>query len=124
MSKVDDVFGPIPGPLIQEWGQPATFVSVGSSVLDPNTGDMVLAETRIPVKVVITKVTPMEVIGNYQATDWKVMLDPGQIGGRYITTKDRFEVDQDGRTVVAKVIEPGTYRGDSPVFFICIARPQ
>ncbi|MEY3768912.1 MAG: hypothetical protein RLZZ11_1982 [Cyanobacteriota bacterium] len=34
MSKVDQVFGPIPGPLIAEWGQAATFVAVTGSGTD------------------------------------------------------------------------------------------
>ena len=47
MSKVDDVFGGIPGPLIAEWGQAATFVAVtGSGTYDPTTGDITPAETR------------------------------------------------------------------------------
>ena len=46
-SKVDQVFGPIPGPLIAEWGQAATFVAVtGSGSLDPDTGDITPSETR------------------------------------------------------------------------------
>ena len=125
MSKIDTVFGPLPGPLIAEWGQSATFVAVsGTGTLDPVTGDIVLTETKTPVKVVITKIDPTEVGGLYQASDWKVYIDPAQIANHYITTQDRFEVPTAGSTVVAKVINPITYRGDNPVLFACIARPQ
>jgi len=125
MSKVDTVFGPIPGPLIAEWGQAVTFVrTTGSGVYDPTTGDVTPAETKIPVKAVITKVDPKEQGGNYQATDLKILVDPGQLGGQYITTQDYWEIPRAGATQTAKVIEATTYRGDNPVFFVCIARPQ
>lgn len=125
MSKVDQVFGPIPGPLIAEWGLDATFVaSGGPGAYDPVTGDIVDTTTRTPVKVVITKIDPEEYQGSYQTTDVKIYLDPGQIGGHYITTADSFEYQQAGRTIHAKVINPVTYRGDNPVLFACIARPQ
>jgi hypothetical protein len=76
------------------------------------------------VKVVITKIDPTEYAGIYQASDWKIYIDPTQIANHYITIKDRFEVPTGGKTVVAKVINPITYRGDNPVLFACIARPE
>jgi cold shock CspA family protein len=124
MSKVDTVFGPIPGPLIQEWGQPGTFVQTGTSTYDSTTGTITPTETRTPVQLVITKIDPTEFNGLYQATDVKILIDPGQIGGHYITTSDWFEVPKGAGTQRLKVIEPRTYRGDNPVFFVVIARPQ
>jgi len=125
MSFIDTVFRPMAGPMVDRWGQAATFVAVtGEGTYDDTTGEITTSETRTPVKVVITKVDPTEYGGLYQATDWKVYIDPGQIGDHYITTKDRFEVQTAGVTVVAKVINPVTYRGDGPILFACIARPQ
>ena len=125
MSRVDTVFGPIPGPMIQEWGLDATFVaSGGSGTYDPTTGDITDSSTRTPVKVVITKINPEEYQGLYQATDVKIFIDPAQIANHYITTADSFEYQQDGTTVHAKVINPVTFRGDNPVLFACVARPQ
>lgn len=189
MSKVDTVFGLIPGPLIQEWGQSAVFVRVGASAYDPNTGVVAKSETRIPVKIVITKLDIKESGGLYQTNDVKILIDPGQIGNTYINTDDYFEVPKNddaaplvdwknsalictsatgtyspanvtntvgedfctstdyttpswdagttdwdnadfqpriaaARPEVMKVIEPRTYRGDNPVFFVVIARPQ
>jgi len=69
MSLVDTTFGPIPGPLIQQWGLDATFVaSGGPGTYDPATGNIADTTTRTPVKVVITKINPEEVQGLYQAT--------------------------------------------------------
>ena len=126
MSKVDTVFGPIPGPLIQEWGQPVTFVrTTGAGTYDQATGDITTAEMRLPVKAVVTKVNPKEDGGAYQTTDLKIMVDPAQLGWVYITTQDRWEIPVAGGVFqTAKVIDVTTYRGDKPVFFVCIARPQ
>ena len=124
MSKVDDVFGPIPGPLIQEWGQDAVLVRPGVPIYNPTTGEIVSPESRTDVKIVITKLDIKEAEGLYQKDDVKILIDPGQIGGIYINTDDYFEVPKAGGTEVMKVIEPKTYRGVNPVFFVIIARPQ
>ena len=125
MSKVDTVFGPIPGPLIKEWGLPMVFVrNTGPGVYDPSTGDVTPVETRLNVVAVITKVNPKEYSGIYQATDLKILIDPAQVGGIDITTQDRWEYTEGATTRTAKVIDITAYRGDNPVFFSCIARPQ
>ena len=125
MSKVDDVFSSIPGPLIQEWGQAVTFVrKTGSGTYDMTTGQVAVSETRIPVKAVVTKVNPKEEGGVYQSTDLKILVDPAQLGGVAITTQDHWEFPTGAKTQTAKVIDVAIYRGDNPVFFVCIARPQ
>lgn len=124
MSKVDTVFGPIPGPLIQEWGQDAVFVQQDGTTYDPAAGTITKNTTRTNVKVVITKLDIKELGGLYQENDVKILIDPGQISSHYITTADYFEVPYDGGTQVMKVVEPKTYRGDNPVFYVVIARPQ
>ena len=125
MSRVDTVFGPIPGPLIHEWGLPMVFVrNTGPGVYDSSTGDVTPVETRLNVVAVITKVNPKEYGGVYQATDLKILIDPGQLGGLDVTTQDRWEYTEGTTTRTAKVIDITAYHGDNPVFFSCIARPQ
>jgi hypothetical protein len=124
MSLVDTTFGPLPGPLIAKWGQPAVFVQQDSTAYNPDTGAVVPTETRTNVKIVITRLDVTEVSGLYQQTDVKIMIDPGQIADHYIGVDDWFEVPTAGGTQIMKVIEPRTYRGEEPVFFIIIARPQ
>ena len=125
MSKVDTIFGPIPGPLIQEWGLPMVFVrNTGPGVYNSVTGEVTSAEIRINVTAVITKVNPKEYSGIYQATDLKILIDPAQVGGIDITTQDHWEYAEGSATRTAKNIDVTTYRGDNPVFFSCIARPQ
>lgn len=124
MSKIDDVFGPIPGPLIQEWGQDVVFVRQEGSSYDPTTGNTTKTTTSYDVKAVVLMLDRSEVGGLYQADDVKILIDPGQIENNYVTTSDYFEVPYAWGTQILKIIEPKTYRGDNPVFFTIIARPQ
>lgn len=125
MSKVDDVFGPIPGPLVQEWGSTCQFVKVTSpGTYDPVTGTVTNTEQTFNVKAVLLELEPTEVEGVYQQADFKLIIDPGQIDGNYITTSDRFIVPFPSGNKNCKVIDAKTYRGDKPVMFTCIVRPQ
>ena len=48
-----------------------------------------------------------------------------QIGYRYLTEADYFIVPRDtAPDEVMKIIKPTTYRGDRPVAYVIIARPQ
>ena len=85
MSKVDDVFGPIPGPLITKWGQSMTFVRVnGTGVYNQTTGVVTPNETSIAVKAIITQVLPTEVDGVLQIIDTKILIHAAQVGSTYI----------------------------------------
>ena len=124
MSKVDDVFGSMAAPLIQEWGQPAVFIQADGTTYDPDTGAITKDETRIDVKIVITKMDITESGGLYQEDDVKILIDPDQLSDHYVNVGDYFEVPYDGGTQQMKVVDPTTYRGENPVFFVIIARPQ
>ena len=56
--------------------------------------------------------------------DVKIILDPVQVNYIYITEQDYFEVPNAFGTNVMKVVNPVTYRGDNPVGYVIIARPQ
>ena len=124
MSKVDDVFD-FADELIDEWGHYVTFVRKENSVYDPETGSTTETETRQQVKVVISKLDISEYGGLYQQNDVKIILDPVQVNYIYITDQDYFLVPREGADdEMLKVIEPVTYRGDRPVAYVIIARPQ
>ena len=123
MSKVDDTFD-FANSLVLEWGQDAVFVRKTGSVYDPNTGEVTQNEQRINVKIVISNLDIQEASGLYQVNDVKIVLDPVQINYVFITEQDYFEVPYDGGVNVMKVINPVTYRGDKPVGYVIIARPQ
>ena len=124
MSKVDDVFD-FADELIDEWGHYVTLVRKENSVYDPNTGSTTETETRMQVKVVISKLDIREYGGLYQANDVKIILDPVQVDYIYITEQDYFLVPRENAPDEhMKVIKPVTYRGDRPVAYVIIARPQ
>ena len=125
MSKVDDVFGPIPGPLITKWGQSMTFVRVnGTGVYNQATGVVTPSETNIAVKAIITQVLPTEVDGVLQISDTKILIDAAQLGTTYIKTSDKFIYQAEGSNVTASVVRVSTTRGDNPIFYTCFVRPQ
>ena len=123
MSKVDDVFD-FADELVAEWGSPAVFVRREDSVYDPNTGEVTQTETRTNVNVVISSLDITEDNGLYQANDVKLIIDPVQLNYIYITEQDYFELPKAGGTEIMKVIDPKTYRGERPVAYVIIARPQ
>ena len=124
MSKVDDVFD-FADELIDEWGHYVTFVRKENSIYDPETGSTTETETRQQVKVVISKLDISEYGGLYQQNDVKIILDPVQVNYIYITDQDYFLVPRENAPdEMMKVIEPVTYRGDRPVAYVIIARPQ
>ena len=124
MSKVDDVFD-FADELVDEWGQEVTFVRKTASTYDIDTGKTTETETKTKVKVVITKLDIKEYGGLYQENDVKIIIDPVQLNYIYITTQDYFLVPRDGADDEhMKIIEPKTYRGDKPVAYVIIARPQ
>ena len=124
MSKIDTTFD-FADELIAEWGQPAQLITKGNPTYDINTGETVENEIVYNVKVVITSLDITETGGLYQANDVKILIDPVQINYIYLTEADYFLVPRDGAPdQYMKIIEPKTYRGDKPVFYNIVARPQ
>ena len=125
MSLVDDIFRPIPPDLLGQFGFQAVFVEVTSNTnYDPSTGEITPSERRWDVQIVIDNLEPEERSGQQQTGDWLIYLKPEDIGDHYVTTRDRFEIPEQGRTRVMKVIDVVTYRGERPVFYECICRSQ
>ena len=125
MSKADDVFGPLAGPLVQEWGSSCQYIRVADpGTYDPTTGEISNTETTFDIKAVLLEIEPAEYEGIYQQTDFKLIVDPGQVDGGYITTADRFVVPFPSGNKNCKVVDVVTYRGDKPINFEVIVRPQ
>jgi len=125
MSRVDQVFGTLAPRLVGSWTMKGVvFIRDVASAYDTTTGDVIRDEVRIPLKAVITKLTPKEYQGLYQKNDVKIIPDPTLLGEEPITESDWFEYPENGKIIRAKVVESRWYRGDKPVAFIVIARPQ
>ena len=125
MSKADDVFGPLAGPLVKEWGSSCKYIRVSDpGMYDPATGKVSSTETSFDIKAVLLELEPQEYEGSFQQSDFKLIVDPGQVGGGYITTADRFVVPFPSGDKNCKIIDVVTYRGDKPINFEVIVRPQ
>ena len=125
MSKPDDIFGPLAGPMVAEWGTSCQYVRVNDpGSYDPSTGTVTASRTTYDVKAVLLELEPQEYEGVFQQSDFKLIIDPGQIGGGYITTSDQFIVPFPSGNKTCKVIDVVTYRGDKPISFEVIVRPQ
>ena len=123
MSKVDDTFD-FANSLVMEWGQDAVFIRREGSTYDPVAGTVSQTETRTNVKIVISNLDITETGGLYQENDVKIIIDPVQLNYIYITEQDYFEVPKGSGSEIMKVVDPKTYRGDNPVGYVIIARPQ
>ena len=125
MGLIDDTFAPIPASVLADWGQNITYIKTSTPrTYDPTTGNVTGADTTVTVKAVITRVTPRESEGLYQATDVKFIFGSSELGTYYPTEADRIQYTQAGVTREAKILNVNTYRGDAPVLHIVIARPQ
>jgi hypothetical protein len=124
MSKVDDVFD-FADELVDEWGQQIQFVVKGEPQYDMETGETTEQLTTYDIKAVITKLDQREIGGLYQANDVKIIFDPVQVGYIYPTEADYFIVPREtAPNEYMKIIQCNTYRGDRPVAYVIIARPQ
>ena len=125
MSKADDVFGPLAGPMVAEWGSSCKYIRVNDpGVYDPVTGQITNTEKTYEVKAVMLELEPQEYEGVFQQSDFKLIIDPGQVDDGYITTADRFVVPFPSGDKNCKVVDVVTYRGDDPISFEVIVRPQ
>ena len=125
MGLIDDTFAPIPTTVLADWGQNITYIKTTTPrTYDPTTGNVTGADTTVTVKAVITRVTPRESEGLYQATDVKFIFGSSELGTYYPTEADRIQYTQAGVTREAKILNVNTYRGDAPVLHVVIARPQ
>lgn len=134
MSLVDDIFGSIPGPLIDQWGIDGVYVKhVDEQEYNPATGTYdnpidrlsgrpKVLKSRINIKLLPATITAEEVQGEVQITDIKILIAATSLGGYYPRVKDWIEYTQDGECRTAKIIVPNSYRGDYPVFHTVIAR--
>lgn len=125
MSRVDATFGSIPGPLLRSWGQTVRFhKTTGTPSYNPTTGAVTTAATTYTAKAVVTRLKAEELSGTLQASDYKVLIAPSEIGGNYITTSDEFTFTRGNKSIKGRVVEVTTLAGDSPLMFTAIVRPQ
>lgn len=125
MSLIDDIFAPIPAPLMQQWGETVTYIKTTTPrTYNPTTGAVTGADTTVSLKALISPVNSRESEGLYQATDVQFLIGTEELGTYYPTEADRIQYTQAGVTREAKIINVRSYRGENPVIHTIIARPQ
>jgi hypothetical protein len=123
MSLVDDVFGSLPGPLIDQWGIDIVYIKASQSpVYDPATGIVTGASTEIAARALPTKLTPKEREGFYQQRVIKFIIPAVYLGSYYPQSTDSIRYAEAGVNRTAKIVDQEQYRGDSPIMHIVIAK--
>ena len=125
MSQVDTVFQPIPGPLLQQWGQDATYIKFSATdTYVPSRGEVLNTSVRITVRVLVTQLKPEEFDSTYQTTDIKMLLGNTELGAYTPSVRDQIEYTDNGTIRTARIINVKTYKGESPILHTLIVRPQ
>jgi hypothetical protein len=123
MSLVDDVFGSLPGPLIDQWGIEIVYIKAPQSqTYNPTTGTVAGASTEIPAKALPAKLTLKEREGFYQQRVIKFMIPAVYLGDYYPQSTDSIRYAEAGVMRTAKIVDQNQYRGDKPIMHIVIAQ--
>lgn len=124
MSLIDTVFAAIPAPLLADWGYNLTYVKQTASTYNSTTGSLSNTNTNVTVRGVITQANPEEFEGFYQTNDLKIIIGNAELGNYYPNIRDTIQYTEAGTTRTARIINVKTYRGDSPIMHVLLARPQ
>lgn len=121
MSLVDDVFGSLPAPLIDQWGISAVYIKASQHQnYDPESGTVLGVNAEIPIRTVITKIEAKQREGFYQQRMVKFMVPASYFNGYYPKSTDSIRYTEDGVQRTAKICDQKQYRGDSPIMHILI----
>lgn len=125
MSLPDSIFSPITPLLIKLFGSDLTFIRATEGEYSQETGVIENTEKRFKIKAIPDVIKTEELGGIYQATDARFYIDPSSIGGGVVTIEDSVEYKRSGGTVRARVVGPvKEYRGDGPILFDVVVRPE
>ena len=123
MSLVDDIFGPIPAPLIDQWGIPIVYIKASQSpTYNPQTGVVSGASTEIQARAMVSEITSEEKEAFSQEGTVKFLIPASYLGGYYPRVTDSIRYTQNGVSKTAKIIKPASIRGDSPIMHSVIGR--
>jgi len=123
MSLVDDIFGSLPGPLIDQWGIDIVYIKASQNqTYDPASGTVLGYSTEIPAKALPTKLTPKEREGFYQQRMIKFIIPAVYLGNYYPQSTDLIRYAEAGVNRTAKIVDQDQYRGDSPIMHIVLAK--
>lgn len=123
MSLVDDIFGSLPGPLIDQWGIDIIYIKASQSqTYDPATGTVAGASSEIAAKALPAKLTAKEREGFYQQRMIKFIIPAVYLGSYYPQATDSIRYTEAGVGRTARIVDQDQYRGDSPIMHIVLAK--
>lgn len=123
MARVDQIFRSIAAALVPQWGIPATYISVGTSTYDPDTGAVTADETTTDLTAVLLDVVTSDLEALSRGEVWRLLLDADQLTSDPVVG-DRMELQFDTTTRFARVSEVKTYRGEGPILHTLTVRAQ
>ncbi len=123
MSLVDDIFGSLPGPLVDQWGIDIVYIKASQNqTYDPQSGTVLGASAEVPARALLTKLTPKEKEGFYQQRMVKFIIPAIYLGNYYPRTTDSIRYAEAGVNRTAKIVDQDQYRGDSPIMHVVLAK--
>ena len=124
MSLVDDVFGSIPTPLIDQWGVDAVYIKVSEhQAYDVESGEILGIPVEIPARVLISYPKPKsELDGFYQQGEIKFLIPASYLGNYYPKTTDSIRYTEAGISRTARIFSVKPYRGDNPIMHTVFGR--
>lgn len=124
MALVDDIFGSIPAPLINQFGINATYIKLSQNqTYNPETGVVSGYSQEIPVKVFIYTPGGDDLAGvKFEQMGVKVLLSAQELGGYYPQKGDSIRYNENGVQRTAIITGSDTSRGDNPILHMVVAR--
>ena len=124
MSLVDEVFGSIPTPLIDQWGVNIVYIKASEhQAYDPESGEILGIPVEVPARALISSPKPKdELEGFYQQGDLKFLIPASYLASYYPKTTDSIRYTEAGVSRTAKVVMVKSYRGDNPIMHTVFGR--
>jgi hypothetical protein len=124
MALVDDIFGSIPAPLINQFGINATYKKLSESqTYNPETGIVSRSSQDISVKIFIYTPGRADLGGApYENTGVKILVSTQELGSYYPQKGDSISYLENGATRTAIITGIESSRGDNPILHMIVAR--
>jgi hypothetical protein len=124
MALVDDIFGSIPAPLINQFGINATYIKLSQNqTYNPETGVVSGYSQEISVKAFIYTPSGNDLAGvKFEQIGVKFLLSTKELGGYYPQKGDSIRYSENGVQRTAIITGSDTSRGDNPIMHVVVAR--
>ena len=124
MALVDDIFGSIPAPLINQFGIDATYIKLSQNqTYNPETGVVSGYSQEISVKIFVYTPGRADLGGApYENVGVKILLSTQELGSYYPQKGDSIRYQEAGASRTAIITGVESNRGDNPILHMIVAR--